>query len=111
VESRRYELAALRVTGVRARLLRRALLREQAALVGWPLVIGAVTGVAAAAVMLPGIPLVQVGVLTTAVAYRPEMGALPVAVAATLAGLALAALRAVRLLRQATPDRLREGWQ
>ena len=111
VESRRYELAALRVNGVRTAVLRRALLREQAALVGWPLLIGAVTGVATAVVMLPGIPLVEVGVLTAAPAYRPEMGALPLAAAATLAGLALAALRALRLLGQATPDRLREGWQ
>lgn len=111
VESRRYELAALRVSGVRAGWLRRAVLREQAALVGWPLVVGAVTGAAAAALMLPGIPLVEVGVLAGAPAYRPEIGALPVAAAVTLLGLALVGWRAVALVRQATPERLREGWQ
>lgn len=110
VESRRYELAALRVSGVRAGWLRRAVLREQAALVGWPLVVGAATGAAAAVLMLPGIPLVEVGVLT-APAYRPELGALPVAAVVTLLGLVLVGWRAVALVRHATPERLREGWQ
>jgi putative ABC transport system permease protein len=111
VEHRLYELAALRVAGVRAGLLRRALLREYAALLGWPLLIGFGTGVAAAALMLPGIALVEVGVLTAAPAYQPALGALPVAVVVTASGLLLAAVRALRLPHRARPERLREGWQ
>jgi hypothetical protein len=109
VDDRLYELAALRVAGVRASLLRRGLVREYAALLGWPLVVGLGTGAAAAVLMLPGIPLVEVGVGDPAVAYRPGLGALPVAVALTGAGLLLATVRAGRLPRRATPDRLREG--
>lgn len=111
VEHRLYELAALRVAGVRAGLLQRALLREYAALLGWPLVIGFGTGVGASALMLPGIPLVEVGVFTAAPAYQPALGALPVAVGVTAAGLLLAAARALRLPRKAGPEQLREGWQ
>jgi hypothetical protein len=109
VDDRLYELAALRVAGVRASLLRRGLVREYAALLGWPLVVGLGTGAAAAVLMLPGIPLVEVGVGDPAVPYRPGLGALPVAVALTGAGLLLATVRAGRLPRRATPDRLREG--
>jgi hypothetical protein len=104
---RRHELAALRVCGVRGSVLRRALLREHAALLGTPLLVGVVVGVVAAALMLPGIPLVETGAPGGAPAYRLELGALPVAVAATTAGLLLAARRAVRLPLRATPDRLR----
>jgi hypothetical protein len=110
VQDRLYELAALRVSGVRAALLRRSLLREHVALLGWPLLVGFLTGVVAAVLMLPGIPLVEVGRLTPAPAYRPDLGVLPVAAAVTVAGLALAALRALRLPHLATADRLREGW-
>jgi hypothetical protein len=107
--TRRYELAALRMTGVRARTLRWALLREYLLLIGLPMVVGLVAGVAGAALMLPGIPLVTVGVAAGAVHYDPGVGVLPVAVGVTLAGLVLAVAVVLRLVRGATPDRLREG--
>uniref|UniRef100_UPI001B8D4205 FtsX-like permease family protein n=1 Tax=Allorhizocola rhizosphaerae TaxID=1872709 RepID=UPI001B8D4205 len=58
---RRAELAALRATGVRTRVLRRALRRERLIGLALPLVIGVVAGVGAAVLMLPGIPLVTAG--------------------------------------------------
>jgi hypothetical protein len=108
VQGRLYELAALRVTGVRARVLRRAVFREYRALLGLPLVVGLGAGVAGALVMLPGIPLVTVDQPAGAFTYRPGFGALPVAVAACVVGLLVAVLMVLRVLRRATPDRLRE---
>jgi putative ABC transport system permease protein len=108
-QTRRYELAALRVAGVRSWSLRRGLLREYGHLLGLPVLVGAVTGVAGAALMLPGIPLVTVGTSLGEVTYEPGLGALPIALAATLAGLVLAVLAVQRLVGAATPDRLREG--
>ena len=110
VQGRLYELAALRVAGVRARILRRAVLGEYRLLLGAPLLVGFVAGVAGALVMLPGIPLVTAGTPTGTVSWRPgPSGALPVAAAATVVGLALAVLVVLRLLHRATPERLREG--
>jgi putative ABC transport system permease protein len=109
VEHRMSELAALRTSGVGAGVLRRALLREQVALLGWPLLIGAGAGLAAAVLMLPGIPLVEVGTLTSLPAYRIGAGAVPVAAAATVVGLAAAALRALRLPHRALTRPPREA--
>ena len=107
--TRRYELAALRMTGVRKRTLRWALVREYTLLIGAPVVVGLMAGVAGAALMLPGIPLVSVGVAAGPVRYSPAMGLLPVALGVTLVGLVGALLAVLRLVRSATPDRLREG--
>jgi hypothetical protein len=85
------------------------LLREYVHLLGLPVLVGLLTGVAGAALMLPGIPLVTVGTSLGEVTYQPGLGALPVAVAATLAGLVFAVLAVQRLVGGATPDRLREG--
>jgi putative ABC transport system permease protein len=109
VRGRLYELAALRVAGVRRGQLRRAVFREYRALLGLPFAVGLAAGLAGALVMLPGIPLVTAGEPVGAVAYRPGLGALPVAVAASLAGLLLAALLVLRLVGRATPERLRGG--
>jgi len=108
-DGRLHELAALRVTGVRRRLLRRGVMREYAALLGMPLVVGFVVGGAGALLMLPGIPLVTVDRPAGSLGWRPGLGALPLAVAVTLAGLVLTVLAVLRMLRKATPDRLREG--
>ena len=59
--------------------------------------------------MLPGIPLVTVGRATGDLTYVPGLGALPVAVGATLIGFGFAVAAVLRQVRQATPDRLREG--
>ena len=110
-QGRRYELAALRVAGVRPRVLRRGLRREYLHLLGLPLVIGLAAGVAGAALMLPGIPLVTVGTATGEITYEPGPGVLPIAVAVTVVGLLAAVVVVLRTVRRATPDRLREGWQ
>ena len=109
VRARLYELAALRVAGVRARVLRRAVLREYRLLLGAPLLVGGAAGIAGALVMLPGIPLVTAGTPVGPVAWHPGPGALPVALAVTVLGLGFAVLLVLRMLRRATPDRLREG--
>jgi hypothetical protein len=109
VQGRLYELAALRVAGVRAGALRRAVLREYRALLLLPVLVGFAAGIAGALVMLPGIPLVTVGTPAGAVDYRPGIGALPVAAVAVVLALSGAVLLVVRMLRRATPDRLREG--
>jgi putative ABC transport system permease protein len=107
--TRRYELAALRVAGVRQRVLRRGILREYLHLLVAPLVIGLASGVAGAALMLPGIPLVQSGTALGELTYEPHPGVLAVAVIATVVALVLAVLAVLRLVRRATPDRLRDG--
>jgi len=109
VRARLYELAALRVAGVRARVLRQAVLREYRLLLGAPLLVGGTAGIAGALVMLPGIPLVTAGTPVGPVAWHPGPGALPVALAVTVLGLGFAVLLVLRMLRRATPDRLREG--
>ena len=110
VRARRYELAALRVAGVRAGQLRRAVFREYRALLGLPLVVGLGAGLVGAMVMLPGIPLVTVGVATPAT-VRPGTGALPVAAGVIVIGLFAAVLMVLRLMGRATPERLRDGLQ
>jgi len=107
--TRRYELAALGVAGVRRRTLRAGLLREYAHLLGLPFVVGLLAGGAGALLMLPAIPLVTVGTATGAVTYTPGRGVLPIAVAATAVGLFVAVLSVLRLVRSAQPERLREG--
>jgi hypothetical protein len=104
--ARRYDLAALRVAGVPAGLLRRALWREYAALLGWPLLFGTVVGVATAALLLPGMPLVEAGLTGELAGIRPAWRAVPAAAIATGVGLLLAGLAAVRL---PAADRLAEG--
>ncbi|MEV4131364.1 FtsX-like permease family protein [Dactylosporangium sp. NPDC049742] len=108
VRARLYELAALRVAGVRSGQLRRAVFREYRALLGVPLVVGLGAGLLGAMVMLPGIPLVTVGVASP-ITWELGMGALPVAVAAIVLALAAAVLMALRLMGRATPERLRDG--
>ncbi|MCW2642061.1 MAG: hypothetical protein JWP76_4367 [Dactylosporangium sp.] len=109
VRGRLYEMAALRMSGVRAGVLRRAVLREYGLLLGPPLLVGFLAGVAGAVVMLPGVPLVTVGVTSPAISYRLGVGVLPVAIVVSALGFAVAVAMVLRLLRRATPDRLREG--
>jgi hypothetical protein len=111
VRARLYELAALRVAGVRAGQLRRAVFREYRALLGVPLVVGLAAGIVGALVMLPGIPLVTVGTPAGSFSYEPSFGALPAAVALAVLGLLLAVLVVLRLLGRATPLRLKDGAQ
>ncbi|MFI5907076.1 FtsX-like permease family protein [Dactylosporangium sp. NPDC051541] len=111
VRARLYELAALRVAGVRAGPLRRAVFREYRALLGLPLVVGLAAGIVGALVMLPGIPLVTAGAPAGSFTYEPGLGALPIALAVTVLGLLLTVLFVLRLLGRATPLRLKDGGQ
>jgi hypothetical protein len=103
---RRHELAALRVTGVPARILRRGVRREHLALLGLPVVVGFAVGLGSAFLMLPDMPLVTVGVVSTP-DWTPGPGALALAAAAGLLSLLLAVVVAVRLVRRAAPELLR----
>jgi hypothetical protein len=107
--TRRYEFAALRVAGVRPRVLRRSVRREYLTILGVPLVLGLAAGIAGAVIMLPGIPLVTTGAPVGEFSYEPGMGALPIAVVCTVVGLAGAVALVVTTVRRATPDRIREG--
>jgi len=109
VDARLYELAALRVAGVRRALLRQGLLREYGVLLGMPLAVGFAVGAVGALLMLPGIPLVTVDQPAGDIAWRPGPGALPLAVAASLAGLLVTIAVVLRMLHRASPERLREG--
>lgn len=103
---RRHELAALRVTGVPARVLRRGVRREHLALLGLPVVVGFAVGIGSAFLMLPDMPLVTVGVISPP-DWTPTAGALAFAAGAGLLSLLLAVVVAVRLVRRAAPELLR----
>jgi hypothetical protein len=108
---RRAELAALQVAGVRPAVLRWALLREYALIVGVSVVVGLGVGVFGAVLMLPGIPLVNVGTPIGDVSYTPGPGALPMALGITVLGLLVALVPVIALVGQASPIRLRAGEQ
>jgi hypothetical protein len=107
---RAYEVAALRVVGVRRRTVRSLLLRENVGTVLVALVCGALAALVATWVVLPALPQFDEPSPFVEVRYAPDaasawaalggLGLLLVAV-----GLAVAALQ----LRSGRPDRLREG--
>jgi putative ABC transport system permease protein len=107
--SRWDEWAGLRVAGVPAGALRRALVREYLHLLGVPLGVGVAVGVGAAALMLPGVALVAVGSTSPDAGLALGPGALVDAIVATGAGLAGVVAAMLVLVRRATPDRLRQG--
>ncbi len=107
---RAYEVAALRVAGLRRRTVRSLLLRENVGTVLVALVCGALAATVATWVVLPALPQFDDPSPFVEVRYAPDaasawaaiggLGLLLVAV-----GLAVAALQ----LRSGRPDRLREG--
>ncbi|GIH04624.1 hypothetical protein Rhe02_26910 [Rhizocola hellebori] len=105
---RRDEMAALRATGVRARVLRRALRRERLASLVLPLVIGLGTGLGSAVLMLPGLALVTASVTIPALDLwamltpRAELAALPLALLGALLVVITGLLSAGRLARGGT---------
>ncbi|HEY1485342.1 MAG TPA: FtsX-like permease family protein [Micromonosporaceae bacterium] len=107
--ARIYEYAALKVAGVRPRVLRRAVLREYWTMLGITLVVGVAAGLGGAVLMLPSIPLVTVGQAVGTVPYGGRMFALYGALVITLIAMAVVVAMALRVLRRGTPDRLREG--
>jgi hypothetical protein len=107
---RAYEVAALRVVGMRRRTVRAMLLRENVGTVAVALACGAVAALIATWVVLPALPqfddpsdFVPVRYAPDAVSAWEAVGGLGLLLVAV--GLAVAALQ----LRSGRPDRLREG--
>jgi ABC-type antimicrobial peptide transport system permease subunit len=107
--TRIYEYASLKVVGVKPNLIRRAVLREYRSILGIALVVGVAAGLGGAIVMLPGIPLVTVDGPVGDVPYDTRMPAVYVALGITVVALGAVMVLAMRVLRRATPERLREG--
>jgi hypothetical protein len=101
VGERRDEFAALRATGVRPRVLKRALRRERLSSLVLPMLLGLATGIGAAILMLSGVPLVTPGAITATpdLLPKPELAALPVAFAGVLLVIVAGMLTAGRLLK------------
>jgi len=105
----RYELAALRVAGLPARVLRRAGWREYALLLGTAVAAGAVAGGIGAALAVPRLPQVtDTGGPPPLWLPGPWWPALAVAASVVLLG-AAAAVAVGAAVRRGRPERLREG--
>jgi hypothetical protein len=106
---RRYEYAALVASGVPHRTLRRALLAEQLAVLGFGAIVGTAAGLAAAAVVLPNVPEF-IGPVVAPLSYSPPAGQLAVllGVAAALM-LAAAVAASVALVHGIRLSQLREA--
>ena len=70
---RSYEVAALRVVGVRRRDLRRAIVTEYVALLGMAVVGGALAAVASLLLVLPSLDIGAIGDFDPAVDYQPAL--------------------------------------
>ena len=106
---RLFELAALRVIGVRRRTLRDSAMAEQALLLGAALVLGLPSGFAAAALVLPVVPEFSDPTPTVLRFQPPVLVALGCALAFAIL-LGITAVVAGRVLvRAAVPSRLRES--
>ena len=107
---RAYEVAALRVVGLRRRTVRALLLRENVGTVLVALVSGALAASVATWVVLPALPQFDDPSLFVEVRYAPDVAAAWAAIGGlglllVAVGLAVAALQ----LHTGRPDRLREG--
>ena len=107
---RAYEVAALRVVGLRRRTVRGLLLRENVGTVLVALACGSLAALVATWVVLPALPQFDDPSAFVAVRYAPDVPAGWAAVGGlglilVAVGLAVAALQ----LRSGRPDRLREG--
>jgi putative ABC transport system permease protein len=108
-DTRIYEYASLKVAGVKPKTIRRAVLREYRSVLGIALVVGIAAGIGGAVLMLPGIPLVSVGGPVGDVPYGGRMFAVYGALGVTIIAMGVVVVLAMRVLRRATPERLREG--
>lgn len=108
-DSRIYEYASLKVAGVKSKTIRRAVLREYRSVLGIAVLVGAAAGLGGALLMLPGIPLVTVDGPVGDVPFGLRMPAVYGALAITIVAMSVVVVLAMRVLRRATPDRLREG--
>ncbi len=108
--ARSYDLAALRLVGLRAGVIRRAVLAEQLAAVLFAVVVGASIGVLGARLSLPAVPLFVDPPAVPRPRYDTAWLPVTVATAVVLVLLFGAGLAAARVLgRRLGPDRLREG--
>jgi putative ABC transport system permease protein len=107
---RRYEYAAMEASGVRRRTLRSALLIELAAVLGFGVLVGAATGLAAARLVLRSVPEFTSTPTEPTLNYVAAAGPLTlllgVAVALLVAAVVLSSLALIRGVRA---DLLREG--
>ncbi len=78
-------------------------------MLGIALLVGVAAGLGGAILMLPGIPLVTVDGPVGDVPYSGHMPAVYGALAITIVAMGVVVVLAMRVLRRATPDRLREG--
>jgi putative ABC transport system permease protein len=107
---RRYEYAALAASGVARRTIRRALLTEQLAVLGFGTVVGIAAGLAAAVVVLPNVPEFITEPVAPPLSYTPAAGQLAalLGVAAALL-LAAAAAASAALIHGVRLSQLREA--
>jgi ABC-type antimicrobial peptide transport system permease subunit len=107
---RRYEYAALCASGIARGTLRRAVLTEQALVLGFGSIIGAATGLLAAFLTLRSIPEFITRPAVPPLSYVPSAGPLAVVLGAAAALLIIAAVTAsVLLIRGVSFDELRES--
>ena len=110
--ARGYEVAALRVAGVGRKVVRAGIAREYSMVIGVPLLLGLLSGLAGAWLMLPTVPLVSAGGDALPTVYDAGGPWPPVTLAVTLLGFAAAVRFAVGTLRRnGRAARLREGEQ
>ena len=107
---RSYEVAALRVVGVRRRDLRRAIVVEYLALLGLAVAGGALAAIASLLLVLPSMDIGEIGDFDPAVDYSLRWLTLAGVVASVLVVvLAIALWIARRTVVQGTPDTLRQA--
>jgi len=107
---RRYEYAALAAAGVRGRTLRGALAAEQLMVLGFGTIVGIVTGLAAAAVVLRSVPEFVSQPAAPPLSYVPATGQLAALLGAAVGVLLVAAVAAGgTLIRGVDLDQLREA--
>jgi putative ABC transport system permease protein len=106
---RRYEYAALEASGVRRRTLRAAVLMELAVVLGFGTLVGAVTGLIAARLVLSSVPEFTSPPSEPTLSFLPPVGPLAALLAVAVGVLVLAALLASRtLIKGVSADLLRE---
>ena len=106
---RRYEYAALEASGVRRRTLRAAVLMELAVVLGFGTLVGAVTGLIAARLVLSSVPEFTSPPAEPTLSFVPPVGPVAALLAVAAGVLVLAALLASRtLIKGVSADLLRE---
>jgi len=106
---RRYEYAALEASGVRRRTLRAAVLMELAVVLGFGTLVGALTGLIAARLVLSSVPEFTSPPTEPVLSFVPPVGPVAALLAVAAGVLVLAALLASRtLIKGVSADLLRE---